>query len=91
EALGAALSHCEQVNDGAPITVFEMETAAAPTLFADHPADAVILETGLGGRLDATNVIEQPAVTVITPIGIDHQDFLGETLTQIAGEKAGII
>ena len=91
EALGAALSHCEQVNDGAPITVFEMETAAALTLFADHPADAVILETGLGGRLDATNVIEQPAVTVITPIGIDHQDFLGETLTQIAGEKAGII
>jgi len=91
EELSAALGHCEKVNDGAPITVFEMETAAAFTLFAGRPADAVILETGLGGRLDATNVVEKPAVCVITPIGIDHQDFLGETLAQIAGEKAGII
>ena len=91
DELGAALGHCEQVNGGEPITVFEMETAAAFTLFAAHPADAVILETGLGGRLDATNVVERPAVCVITPVGIDHQDFLGATLAQIAGEKAGII
>jgi dihydrofolate synthase/folylpolyglutamate synthase len=89
--LSAALAHCERVNDGAPITVFEMETAAALTLFAAQPADAVILETGLGGRLDATNVIDKPAVCVITPVGIDHQDFLGQTLAEIAGEKAGII
>ncbi len=89
--LGAALGHCEAANDGAPITVFEIETAAALTLFAAQPADAVILETGLGGRLDATNVIDRPAVCVITPVGIDHQDFLGSTLAEIAGEKAGII
>lgn len=91
DELRAALAHCERVNDGAPITVFEMETAAALTLFAQNPADAVLLETGLGGRLDATNVIDKPAVSVITPIGIDHQDFLGDTLIKIAGEKAGII
>jgi dihydrofolate synthase/folylpolyglutamate synthase len=91
DELREALAHCEQVNDGAPITVFEMETAAALVLFAQNPADAVLLETGLGGRLDATNVIEKPAVSVITPIGIDHQDFLGDTLIKIAGEKAGII
>ena len=89
--LSAALHHCEAANEGAPITVFEMETAAAFTLFAEHPADAVILETGLGGRLDATNVVEKPAATVITPVGIDHQEFLGQTLAEIAGEKAGII
>ncbi|MBR1216712.1 bifunctional folylpolyglutamate synthase/dihydrofolate synthase [Bradyrhizobium sp. U87765 SZCCT0131] len=91
DELRAALARCEQVNDGAPITVFEMETAAAFTLFAQHPADAVILEVGLGGRLDATNVVERPAVSVITPVGIDHQDFLGDTLDKIAAEKAGII
>lgn len=91
DELRAALAHCEEVNDGAPITIFEMETAAALTLFAQHPADAVLLEVGLGGRLDATNVIEAPAVSVITPVSIDHQDFLGDTLLKIAGEKAGII
>jgi dihydrofolate synthase / folylpolyglutamate synthase len=91
DELRAALAHCEHVNDGEPITVFEMETAAALTLFAQHPADAVLLEVGLGGRLDATNVIEKPAVSVITPIGIDHQDYLGDTLIKIAGEKAAII
>ena len=89
--LRAALAHCEEVNDGAPITVFEMETAAAFTLFAQHPADVVLLETGLGGRLDATNVVDKPAACVITPIGIDHQDFLGPTVMTIAAEKAGII
>ncbi|WP_315836407.1 folylpolyglutamate synthase/dihydrofolate synthase family protein [Bradyrhizobium prioriisuperbiae] len=91
DQLRAALAHCEEVNGGDPITIFEMETAAALTLFAQHPADAVLLEVGLGGRLDATNVIEAPAVSVITPIGIDHQDFLGDTLLKIAAEKAGII
>ncbi len=89
--LRAALAHCEIANEGAPITVFEMETAAAFTLFAQHPADIVLLEVGLGGRLDATNVIDKPLASVITPIGIDHREFLGRTLTQIATEKAGII
>jgi dihydrofolate synthase/folylpolyglutamate synthase len=89
--LRAALAHCESINDGAPITIFEMETAAALTLFAQNPADVVLLETGLGGRLDATNVVDQPAVSVISSIGIDHQEFLGDTLAKIAGEKAGII
>jgi len=87
----AALSHCEQANAGAPITLFEIETAAAFWLFAQHPADAVLLEVGLGGRLDATNVIEQPLASVIAPIGIDHTEFLGATLEAIASEKAGII
>jgi len=91
DELRAALIRCEAVNGGAPITVFEMETACAFTLFADHPADAVLLEVGLGGRLDATNVIERPAVSVIAPVAIDHREFLGDTLEQIATEKAGII
>ncbi len=91
DELRSALVHCETVNGGAPITVFEMETAAAFTLFAQHPADVVLLEVGLGGRLDATNVIDKPLASVIAPIGIDHREFLGDTLTQIATEKAGII
>jgi len=91
EELRAALDHCERVNDGAPITIFEIETAAAFQLFAEHPADVVLLEVGLGGRLDATNVIDQPLASVITPIGMDHIEFLGETLGKIATEKAGII
>ena len=91
DQLRAALAHCEAVNDGAPITVFEMETAAAFSLFSQNAADVVLLEVGLGGRLDATNVIERPLASVITPIGIDHREFLGDTLTQIATEKAGII
>jgi dihydrofolate synthase/folylpolyglutamate synthase len=89
--LHAALEHCERANDGAPITIFEFQTAAAFCLFAEHPADAVLLETGLGGRLDATNVIEAPLATVITPIGMDHTEFLGDTLIKISGEKAAII
>jgi dihydrofolate synthase/folylpolyglutamate synthase len=91
DELRAALIRCEAVNGGAPITVFEMETACAFTLFADHPADVVLLEVGLGGRLDATNVIERPAACVIAPISIDHREFLGDTLASIAAEKAGII
>jgi len=91
DELIAALSHCEQANAGAPITLFEIETAAALWLFAQHPADVALLEVGLGGRLDATNVIEQPLASVIAPIGIDHTEFLGATLDAIATEKAGII
>ena len=84
------LDACEQANDGAPIT-FEITTAAAFLAFARHPADAVLLETGLGGRLDATNVIERPRLTALSPISVDHQAFLGERLEQIAFEKAGIL
>jgi dihydrofolate synthase / folylpolyglutamate synthase len=88
--LAQALAECERLNDGAPITVFEMETAAAFVLFARNPADIVLLEVGLGGRLDATNVIERPLATVITPISVDHVDYLGSNLQGIAREKAGI-
>jgi dihydrofolate synthase/folylpolyglutamate synthase len=91
EALIALLEECERANNGAPITYFEITTAAAFLAFARTPADAVLLETGLGGRLDATNVVRRPAVTAITPISLDHQAFLGETIAQIAGEKAGIL
>src|SRR5213076_1479676 len=78
-------------NRGEPITFFEITTAAAFLAFARIPADIVLLETGLGGRLDATNVIRRPAVTAITPVSLDHQAFLGDTLAAIAGEKAGIL
>ncbi len=91
EQLRAALDRCERANAGVPITLFEIETAAAFCLFAEHPADVLLLEVGLGGRLDATNVIERPAASVITPIGMDHPEFLGDTLEKIAAEKAGII
>jgi dihydrofolate synthase/folylpolyglutamate synthase len=91
DELLAAFANVERVNAGAPITPFEAETAVAFELFAKHPADVVLLEVGLGGRLDATNVIETPAACVFTPIAIDHTDFLGETLLKIATEKAGII
>ena len=91
EELRAALEHCERANAGAPITIFEIETAAAFWLFAQHPADVVLLEVGLGGRLDATNVIESPLATVIAPVSMDHTEFLGDTLTAIAGEKAAVI
>lgn len=91
EELVAALEECERVNDGQPITVFEVETAAAFVLFAQHPADVTLLEVGLGGRFDSTNVIETPLASVITPVSMDHVEFLGDTLTKIATEKAGII
>ena len=90
-ALLEALTECEAKNGGAPITVFEMETAAAFLLFARHPADILLLEVGLGGRLDATNVVEQPLASIITRVSIDHRDFLGDTIEQIAAEKAGIL
>jgi dihydrofolate synthase/folylpolyglutamate synthase len=91
DELRASLEHCEQANAGAPITIFEIETAAAFCLFAQHPADVVLLEVGLGGRLDATNVIDTPLASVIAPVSMDHSEFLGDTLAAIAGEKAGII
>jgi dihydrofolate synthase/folylpolyglutamate synthase len=84
------LGECERQNGEAPITVFEIETAAAFVLFSRHPADLLLLEVGLGGRLDATNVVERPLVDVITPISMDHIDFLGNTLEAIATEKAAI-
>lgn len=91
EELGCVLERCERTNAGEPITIFEIETAAAFCLFAEHPADVVLLEVGLGGRLDATNVIDAPLATVIAPVSFDHTEFLGTTLTAISGEKAAII
>jgi len=91
EELTAVMEECERVNAGAPITVFEITTAAGLLLFARHPADVLLLEVGLGGRLDATNVIENPLATIITRVSIDHTDFLGDSLEKIAAEKAGIL
>lgn len=85
------LARTQSVNSGDDITQFEITTAAAFLAFAEHPADFVLLEVGLGGRLDATNVIEHPALTVLTPISHDHADKLGNTIEAIAGEKAGIL
>ncbi len=90
-ALAALLAECEAANAGAPITYFEITTCAALLGFARTPADWTLLEVGLGGRLDATNVVARPELTVITPISLDHQSFLGDTLPQIAAEKAGIL
>lgn len=90
-ALADALDRAEAANAGAPITLFEITTAAAFILFAEHPADVLLLEVGLGGRLDATNLVERPLASVITPVSIDHVDFLGPTVESIAAEKAGII
>nr|WP_173979621.1 folylpolyglutamate synthase/dihydrofolate synthase family protein [Magnetospirillum sp. UT-4] len=87
----ALLEEIEQINAGAPITFFEITTAAAFLAFTRTPADVCILETGLGGRLDATNVIERPALTVLTTIAMDHQQFLGGRIEAIAAEKAGIM
>lgn len=85
------LEECERANGGEPITYFEITTVAGLLAMSRVPADYTLLEVGLGGRLDATNVIDNPEITIITPISIDHTQFLGETLTEIAGEKAGII
>lgn len=91
EALSELLEGCERINAGEPITFFEITTAAALVAFASTEADVVLLETGLGGRLDATNVVKRPAVCVITPISMDHQQFLGDSLSAIGREKAGIL
>ena len=90
-SLTACLDECYEANGSEPITYFEITTAAALLAFARTPADYTLLEVGLGGRLDATNVIAAPKLTVITPVDLDHQQFLGDTLAEIAGEKAGII
>ncbi|MGC1496254.1 MAG: folylpolyglutamate synthase/dihydrofolate synthase family protein [Sulfitobacter sp.] len=89
--LTAILDECYAANGGESITYFEITTCAALLAFARTPADYTLLEVGLGGRLDATNVVNTPALTIITPVSVDHQQYLGETLPEIAGEKAGII
>jgi dihydrofolate synthase / folylpolyglutamate synthase len=89
--LSSLLEECEVANAGEPITFFEITTAAAFLAFSRTPADYLLLEVGLGGRLDATNVIDRPKACCITSIGLDHQQFLGETIDLIAGEKAGIM
>jgi dihydrofolate synthase/folylpolyglutamate synthase len=91
DELSAALAECESVNGEHPITVFEIETAAAFLLFSRHPAEVLLLEVGLGGRLDATNVVERPLASAITRVSLDHRDFLGNTIAEIAAEKAGIL
>jgi dihydrofolate synthase/folylpolyglutamate synthase len=91
DELADTLVHVEKINAGRPITQFEITTAAAFEIFARHPADFVLLEVGLGGRLDATNVVTAPLASVITPVALDHEKFLGATLTAIAHEKAGIL
>lgn len=89
--LSALLEECEERNDGAPITFFEITTAAAILAFSRHKADALVMEVGLGGKYDATNVLDKPRATVITPVGLDHAEFLGTSLAGIAAEKAGIV
>jgi dihydrofolate synthase / folylpolyglutamate synthase len=90
-ALAEVLEECERANLGLPITEFEITTAAAFLAFARRRADILLIETGLGGRLDATNVIARPRLTALAPISLDHQSFLGEDLAAIAFEKAGIL
>ena len=89
--LTEVLDECYAANGGESITYFEITTVAAILAFARTPADYVLLEVGLGGRLDATNVVEKPALTIITPVSYDHPQFLGETVAEIAFEKAGIV
>ena len=91
EALVSLLEEVEEINRGRAITFFEITAAAMFLAFARHPADACILEVGLGGTYDATNVVPHPAMTVIQPVGLDHREFLGDELAGIAAEKAGII
>jgi len=90
-ALSAILEECERVNAGRQITFFEITTAAGLLAFSRTPADLLLLEVGLGGRFDATNVIDRPALSVITPVSLDHQHYLGDTIAEIAFEKAGIL
>jgi dihydrofolate synthase/folylpolyglutamate synthase len=91
DELAELLEEVERVNDGRLITFFEITAAAMFLAFSRHPADAVVLEVGMGGRYDATNVVPDPAVTVIQPVGLDHMEFLGNDLATIALEKAGIL
>jgi dihydrofolate synthase/folylpolyglutamate synthase len=89
--LAEVLDECERANGGEPITYFEITTCAALLAFARTKADYTLLEVGLGGRLDATNVVDGPELTIITPVSMDHEQYLGDTIAKIAGEKAGII
>lgn len=89
--LSALLDECERINAGQPITFFEITTCVAMLAYTRHAADALILEVGMGGLYDTTNVIDKPAVTIITPVDLDHQAFLGNTIAEIAVEKAGIL
>ena len=91
DALTDVLDRCYAANGGEQITYFEITTVAALLAFAETPADYTLLEVGLGGRLDATNVVDKPALTIITPVDLDHQQYLGDTVALIAGEKAGIM
>ncbi|MFC3694545.1 bifunctional folylpolyglutamate synthase/dihydrofolate synthase [Chenggangzhangella methanolivorans] len=91
DRLAATFEEVERVNGGRPITLFEITTAAAMLLYAREPADVLLLEVGLGGRFDATNVVEKLLASVITPVSLDHQKFLGDDIAQIAHEKAGIL
>jgi len=91
EPMFAAFDRCEDVNAGQPISVFEITTAAAFLMFTETPADYLLLEVGLGGRYDATNVVDRPVATVISPVSMDHPEFLGATVDKIAYEKAGIL
>src|SRR6478735_1724716 len=89
--LNQALEFCEAANGGEPITFFEITTAAALKLFSEVKADYLLLETGMGGRFDASNVVTKPLGTIIAPVDYDHQNFLGNSLDKIAWEKAGIL
>ncbi len=91
DALTELLDECYRANGADSITYFEITTCAALLAMSRTPADYTLLEVGLGGRLDATNVVARPALTIITPISIDHEQYLGDTLAKIAFEKAGII
>ncbi|MBT3467370.1 MAG: bifunctional folylpolyglutamate synthase/dihydrofolate synthase [Rhodobacteraceae bacterium] len=91
DALTDILDECYAANNGETITYFEITTCAAILAFARTPADYTLLEVGLGGRVDATNVFAKPALTIITPVSFDHPQFLGNTVAEIAGEKAGIL
>lgn len=91
DELAATLEEVERVNAGRPITYFEITNAAMFLAFSRHHADAVVLEVGLGGKFDATNVIDKPAMTIVQPVGLDHLEFLGSDIKSIASEKAGII
>lgn len=91
ELLASLLARCESAAGDLPLSYFEAVTAAAFLAFAEIPGDVVLLETGLGGRLDSTNVVDHPRASIITPIGLDHQSWLGNTLEEIAREKAGIL
>lgn len=91
EELCATLEEVERVNGGALITFFEITAAAMFLAFSRHAANAMVLEVGLGGTYDATNVVPRPAMTIVQPIGLDHREFLGDDIAAIAGEKAGIV